>query len=169
MEILKIIILTVIMGMCTALGLMKANRYKLRVIDLQEMKKALNLATTKMRYTYEPLPDLFYEISKDLNENISNIFKKSHEYMEDLSAGQAWEKAVDESTYNFTKEDINIIKGLSKLLGKTDLERQLMQIELTNKLLDEQIVQATNLKNKNTKLYKTLGATIGIAIMIIFI
>ena len=75
MEILKIIILTVIMGMCTALGLMKANRYKLRVIDLQEMKKALNLATTKMRYTYEPLPDLFYEISKDLNENISNIFK----------------------------------------------------------------------------------------------
>lgn len=169
MEILKIIILTVIMGMCTALGLMKANRYKFRVIDLQEMKKALNLATTKMRYTYEPLPDLFYEISKDLNENISNIFKKSHEYMEDLSAGQAWEKAVDESTYNFTKEDINIIKGLSKLLGKTDLEGQLMQIELTNKLLDEQIVQATNLKNKNTKLYKTLGATIGIAIMIIFI
>ncbi len=169
MEILKIIILTIIMGMCTALGLMKANRYKFRVIDLQEMKKALNLATTKMRYTYEPLPDLFYEISKDLNENISNIFKKSHEYMEDLSAGQAWEKAVDESTYNFTKEDINIIKGLSKLLGKTDLEGQLMQIELTNKLLDEQIVQATNLKNKNTKLYKTLGATIGIAIMIIFI
>lgn len=169
MEILKIIILTIIMGMCTGLGLMKANRYKFRVIDLQEMKKALNLATTKMRYTYEPLPDLFYEISKDLNENISNIFKKSHEYMEDLSAGQAWEKAVDESTYNFTKEDINIIKGLSKLLGKTDLEGQLMQIELTNKLLDEQIVQATNLKNKNTKLYKTLGATIGIAIMIIFI
>ena len=169
MEILKIFILTIIMGMCTALGLMKSNRYKFRVIDLQEMKKALNLATTKMRYTYEPLPDLFYEISKDLNENISDIFKKSHEYMEDLSAGQAWEKAVDESTYNFTKEDINIIKGLSKLLGKTDLEGQLMQIELTNKLLDEQIVQATNLKNKNTKLYKTLGATIGIAIMIIFI
>lgn len=169
MEILKIIILTIIMGMCTALGLMKANRYKLRVIDLQEIKKALNLILTKMRYTYEPLPDLFYEISKDLNENIANIFAKSHEYMEYLNAGQAWEKAVDESTYNFTKEDINIIKGLSKLLGKTDLEGQLMQIELTNKLLDEQIVQATNLKNKNTKLYKTLGATIGLAIMIIFI
>ena len=169
MEILKIIILTIIMGMCTSLGLMKANRYKLRVIDLQEIKKALNLILTKMRYTYEPLPDLFYEISNDLNENIANIFIKSHEFMEFLNAGQAWEKAVDESTYNFTKEDINIIKGLSKLLGKTDLEGQLMQIELTNKLLDEQIVQATNLKNKNTKLYKTLGATIGLAIMIIFI
>ena len=147
----KIILLTFVMGMCTVLGIIKANKYKLRVIDLQEIKKALNLAITKMRYTYEPLPELFKEISETLN------------------AGQAWEKAVDESSNNFTNEDMNIIKGLSKLLGKTDLEGQLMQIELTTKLLDEQIIEATNLQNKNTKLYKTLGATVGLAIMIIFI
>lgn len=169
MEILKIILLTAVMGMCTVLGIMKANKYKLRVIDLQEIKKALNLAITKMRYTYEPLPELFKEISKDLNENIANIFIKAHTYMETLNAGQAWEKSVDESSNNFTNKDINIIKGLSKLLGKTDLEGQLMQIELTIKLLDEQIIEATNLQNKNTKLYKTLGATVGLAIMIIFI
>ena len=169
MEILKLIILTIIMIMCTSLGIMKANRYKLRVIDLSEIKKALNLIITKMRYTYEPLPDLFKEVSKDLNANIANIFNKSNIYMDELNAGQAWEKAVDESSYNFTNEDMNITKSLGKLLGKTELERQLMQIELTNKLLDEQILQATNLQNKNTKLYKTLGATIGLAIMIIFI
>lgn len=169
MGIFKIILLTAIMGMCTVLGIMKANKYKLRVIDLQEIKKALNLAITKMRYTYEPLPELFKEISKDLNENIANIFIKAHTYMETLNAGQAWEKAVDESSNNFTNEDMNIIKGLSKLLGKTDLEGQLMQIELTIKLIDEQLIEATNLQTKNTKLYKTLGATIGLALMIIFI
>ena len=169
MEFVKIILLTLVMGMCTALGIMKANKYKLRVIDLQEIKKALNLAITKMRYTYEPLPELFKEISKDLNENMANIFIKAHTFMETLNAGQAWEKAVDESSNNFTNEDMNIIKGLSKLLGKTDLEGQLMQIELTTKLVDEQIIEATNLQNKNTKLYKTLGATVGLAIMIIFI
>lgn len=169
MEIVKILLLTVVMGMCTVLGIMKANKYKLRVIDLQEIKKALNFAKTKMRYTYEPLPELFKEISKDLNENIANIFTNAYTYMKSLNAGQAWEKAVDESSNNLTNEDINIIKGLSKLLGKTDLEGQLMQIELTAKLLDEQIIEATNLQNKNNKLYKTLGATVGLAIMIIFI
>ncbi len=169
MGILKIVLLTMVLAMCSFLGIIKANRFKLRVIDLCEMKKALNLIITKMRYTYEPLPELFKEISKDLNENISNIFIKAHTYMENLNAGQAWEKAVDESSNNFTNEDINIIKGLSKLLGKTDLEGQLMQIELTTKLVDEQIIEATNLQNKNTKLYKTLGATAGLAIMIIFI
>lgn len=169
MEFFKTILLIAVLGMCTVLGIMKANKFKLRVIDLQEIKKALNLAITKIRYTYEPLPELFKEISKDLNENISNIFIKAYTYMEKLNAGQAWEKAVDESSNNFTNEDINIIKGLSKLLGKTDLEGQLMQIELTTKLVDEQIIEATNLQNKNTKLYKTLGATAGLAIMIIFI
>ena len=169
MGIFKIILLTFVMGMCTVLGIIKANKYKLRVIDLQEIKKALNLAITKMRYTYEPLPELFKEISKDLNDNIANIFIKAHTYMETLNAGQAWEKSVDESNNNFTNEDMNIIKGLSKLLGKTDLEGQLMQIELTIKLIDEQLIEATNLQTKNTKLYKTLGATIGLALMIIFI
>ena len=165
----KIILLTFVMGMCTVLGIIKANKYKLRVIDLQEIKKALNLAITKMRYTYEPLPELFKEISKDLNENIANIFIKAHTYMETLNAGHAWEKAVDESSNNFTNEDITIIKGLSKLLGKTDLEGQLMQIELTTKLLEDNIKEAESLQRKNTKLYKTLGTTIGLAIMIIFI
>ena len=169
MEFFKTILLIAVLGMCTVLGIMKANKFKLRVIDLQEIKKALNLAITKIRYTYEPLPELFKEISKDLNENISNIFIKAHTYIEKLNSGQAWEKAVYESSNNFTNEDINIIKGLSKLLGKTDLEGQLMQIELTTKLVDEQIIEATNLQNKNTKLYKTLGATAGLAIMIIFI
>lgn len=169
MEFLKIILLTLVMGMCIALGIMKLNKYKLRVIDLKEIEKSLKLAKTKIRYTYEPLPELFKEISKDLNENIANIFTKAHIYMETLNAGQAWEKAVDESSNNFTNEDLNIIKGLSKLLGKTDLEGQLMQIELTTKLVEEQIIEATNLQNKNNKLCKTLGATVGLAIMIIFI
>lgn len=169
MEILKIFILIIIMGMCTALGLIKSNRFKLRVEDLQEIRKALTIAKTKMRYTYEPLPELFLEISKDLKLNISKIFLETHKYMEEFNAGQAWEKAIDESENNFSRSDLNIIKGLSKLLGQTDLEGQLMQLEVTNKLLEEQIEEANNLKKKNTKLYRTLGATIGLAIMIIFI
>ena len=169
MGVIKIILLIMVMVMCSFLGIIKANRFKLRVVDLCEMKKALNLIITKMRYTYEPLPELFKEVSKELNKNIANIFITAHTYMNELNAKEAWKKSVGESSSNFTNEDINIIKGLGNLLGKTDLEGQLMQIELTTKLLEEKIKEATNLQNKNTKLYKTLGTTIGLAIMIIFI
>ena len=138
MGILKIVLLTMVLAMCSFLGIIKANRFKLRVIDLCEMKKALNLIITKMRYTYEPLPELFKEVSKELNKNIANIFITAHTYMNELNAKEAWEKSVGE-------------------------------IELTTKLLEDNIKEAESLQRKNTKLYKTLGTTIGLAIMIIFI
>ena len=89
--------------------------------------------------------------------------------MENESAGVAWEKAVDESNNNFTKEDKDIIKGLAKMLGKTDIDGQVSEIRLTNKFLEVQIKDAENEKNKNEKLYKTLGATVGLALVIILI
>lgn len=49
------------------------------------------------------------------------------------------------------------------------MEGQLSQIEVTESFLDEQIKQAQEEKNKNEKLYKKLGMTIGLAIVIILI
>lgn len=169
MEVLKLFVLATIFGMSTLLGIIKANRYKFRVNDLKEIQKALNMFETKMKYTYEPIPDLFAEISKDLEENIGYILKNASKKMQIVPAGQAWIEAIDNSSNNFSKEDINIIKALSKLLGKTDIEGQLSEIELTNNLINIQIKKAEEEKSKNTKLYKTLGATIGLAIIIIFI
>lgn len=51
--------------------------------------------------------------------------------------------------------------------GITDSEGQLSQIEVTESFLDEQIRQAQEEKNKNEKLYKKLGMSIGMAIVII--
>ena len=85
MGVIKIILLIMVMVMCSFLGIIKANRFKLRVVDLCEMKKALNLIITKMRYTYEPLPELFKEVSRELNKNIANIFITAHTYMDELN------------------------------------------------------------------------------------
>ena len=51
--------------------------------------------------------------------------------MKELSAGEAWEKAVYESDTNLNKEDINVLLMLSKMLGQTDVEGQVSQIEIT--------------------------------------
>ena len=55
------------------------------------------------------------------------------------------------------------------MLGNTDLEGQVSQIDLTINLLKEQIKQATEEKNKNSKLYKTLGIATGLTMAIILI
>ena len=80
-----------------------------------------------------------------------------------------WENAVDASNTSLTTEDKDIVKGLAKMLGRTDIDGQVSEIRLTSKFLEVQLKEAENQKNKNEKLYKTLGITIGLAIVIVLI
>lgn len=146
-----------------------SKKYSNRVRDLKEIRKALNFFEEKIKFTYEPIPDVFEEISKKMSENIGEIFSNASKKMENTSAGEAWEEAVNNSNTSFTKDDIEILKGLAKMLGRTDIDGQVSEIRLTNKFIDVQIKDAENEKAKNEKLYKTLGATVGLAIVIVLI
>ena len=55
------------------------------------------------------------------------------------------------------------------MLGKTDLEGQVSEIKLVQNFLNTQIDIAEKEKQKNEKLYKTLGGVIGLAIVIILV
>ena len=89
--------------------------------------------------------------------------------MEELPAGKAWLKALENQNTNLKKEDIEVLKGLSNLLGKVDLEGQINEIQLIDKFLDTQIEKAEEESKKSEKMYKTLGVTVGLAMVIVFI
>lgn len=155
--IVKGILLLIVFLACTYIGRIVSGQYKKRVEELQEMKKSFLALETKMRYTYETLPEIFIEISKGLKENISQIFKSASCKMQESSANKAWIQAIETSKTSMTKEDLEVLKGFGKLLGKTDIEGQVSQIELTNQFLETQIEKAQKELVKNEKLYKTLG------------
>ena len=52
-----------------------SKKYSNRVRDLKEIRKALNFFEEKIKFTYEPIPDVFEEISKKMSENIG---KRDH-------------------------------------------------------------------------------------------
>ena len=169
MIIIKSLILIILFGCFSYIGIIFAKRYKLRVDELKEMKSLLNIFSTKIKMTYETIPQIFKEIGEKNNTNISNIFKKAYINMDNYPAGDAWKIALEERKTNFKKEDIEILKGLSNLLGKVDLEGQISEIELVDNFLNSQIEKAEEECKKNRKLCKTLGIVIGLAIMIILI
>ena len=165
--IIKYLMLFFLLVSCTLIGRFLSKKYVYRLNELEEMKNALNVFQSKIKFTYEPIPEIFEEISKNSNSNISYIFKKAKEKMIEKNASQAWEEAIDESNFNFSKEDKQVLKTLSKLLGQTDSEGQISQIEVTQSFLETQIKEAEEEKKKNEKLYSKLGTTIGLAIVII--
>lgn len=169
MQIIKYLTLILILSLTSYIGILISKKYLNRVKDLKEMKNALNMFSTKIKFTYEPIPQTFKEISQKTKPNISNIFKNVCEKMNTENAGKAWEEALEESNTNMTKEDIEVLKNLSNLLGKVDIEGQVNEVELVENFLDTQIELAEEEKQKYIKMYKTLGITIGLAVVIILI
>ena len=169
MEILKYFMLLLTFGATTTIGFLFSKRYSSRVNELKEMKNALSIFETKIKFTYEPIPEAFREIAKKVNPNIGKIFKLASENMEYTTAGNAWIESLTVSQHNMKKEDIEVLKGLSRLLGKTDIEGQVSEITLVKQFLDTQIEQANLEKEKNAKMYKTLGVVAGLAIVIVLV
>lgn len=169
MQMIKYIMLFLIFISANLIGKFLAKKYIDRLQELEEMKNALNMFKSKIKFTYAPIPEIFEEIANNSDKNISQIFKISKEKMKSNNAETAWIEAVEQSQNNLTKEDKKTLKMLSKLLGQTDSEGQISQIEITENFLEAQIKQAQEEKQKNEKLYTRLGTTIGLAIIIILI
>lgn len=166
---IKILIYSAIFLTCSAIGIIKSQKYVYRVNELQEFRNALNMFKTKIKFTYEPIPEIFEQISKNTNPDIGSVFRIASRNMKFCQAGEAWNKAIDTDLLNISLEDKNILKNLSKLLGATDIQGQISQIEITEDFLNAQIKKAEKEKEKNELMYRKLGMILGLGIVIILI
>lgn len=171
MFFIKYILIFFVLMIFSRIGNLYSKKYVNRVSELEKIKNMLNVFKAKIKFTGLTIQEIFSQIYEDNQDNIGEIFKLANEYMNDTSSKEAWEKALEDSkkSNNLDVEDINALKNLGKMLGNTDIEGQVSQIELTENLLNEKIVEAQEDKRKNTKLYKALGVATGLGIAIILL
>lgn len=164
----KMLMLILILAICTSIGMLKAKSYDSRVVELKKIKNALEVLKSKIEFTYEPIKEIFSEISKIVYKEEENIFQETVNLMRTTGVTESWNIAV-EKNINLNQEDKSTVKMFGKLLGKTDKAGQINEINVTSKLIDTLIEKAENEKNKNYKLFQTLGSVVGIGICIILI
>ena len=116
MQVFKFLILMLIWASSTAIGILISKKYVNRVIELKEIKNALNMLETKIKFTYEPLQDIFNQIAESMTNNTARIFEMACREMRTMSAQKAWEYGIDNALLNLNKEDTNVLKELGKLL-----------------------------------------------------
>ncbi len=169
MDFIKGILILFVFLIFVKIGNIYSKKYINRASQLEQMKNLLNIFKVKIKFTCDTIQEIFNQLYEDTPNEIGEIFKKANEYMETYSAKEAWNKSLEEAKTDLTKEDIETLKNLGKILGETDVEGQINQIELTETLLKNQIKEALEEKVKNSKMYRTLGVTVGLAISIILI
>lgn len=155
------------------IGNLFSKKFSKRVKELKKFKEAYNIIESKIKFTYEPLGEIFNQISNILKNQskIGEIFKITSEKMKQYDFKTSWENSLEENknNLNLKDEDISILKNLGNMLGKTDVEGQLNEIKLNMSFLDTQIIDAEEECKKNEKMYRTLGTIFGLAIIIILI
>jgi len=164
---IKFINLISIFIICSYIGYIKAKSFENRVIELNKFQNALVMFKSKIEFTYEPINSIFSDISKVIYLNEENIFLKTINCEQEIYL--SWIKSINETKNNLIKEDKDIIKMFGKMLGKTDIQGQVNEILLTQSLIEKQIEKAEEEKDKNMKLYKTMGVICGMGICIILI
>ena len=172
MGFLRYIILLGIVTGSTSIGFIISRKYLDRVKELIDISNFINMLQNKIKFTHKPLTDLLEELSKvEENSIICQILKKASEKLKTKKTETAWKEAIREERFflNLTNEDINLIESLGNVLGKTDIEGQMSEINQFQVILKNQIKKAEQECNKNEKMYKSLGTVVGFALAIIFI
>ena len=171
MYILKFVLLAIVFCTSTVIGILISKKYSNRVQILKDIKNALNIFEVKINFSYETIPEIFSEISEKIQGTAGKIFADTVKNIngKNMLAGDAWEASIENNADNLKKEDINSIKSLGKLLGKTDVDGQVSQIELVSTFLEKQINEAIEDKKQNEKMYQKLGAIVGLIIVIVLI
>ena len=169
MGIVKTFFLIAILGLAVYIGNSKANQYVNRLKELICIKSALNIFENKIKFTQSPLEEIFKCIGENSAEqNIKHIFQ-ALAMEENMNIHKKWENAISNIESNLNSEDKNILIDMGKILGTTDVEGQVSNIKITSSFIDRQIEKAEQEKEKNAKMFRTLGIVSGLSIIVILI
>ena len=169
MGIIKTFFLAIIFGLAVYIGNSKANQYINRLKELISIKSVLNILENKIKFTQSPLQEIFKQIAENCSEkNIKKIFQLL-EKEQDKNLHRNWENTINKIESNLNNEKKKILIDMGKILGTTDVEGQVSNIKIANSFIDKQIENAEKEKEKNVKLFRTLGIVSGLGIIIILI
>ncbi len=172
MIVFKIILSILIIGITTYLGFNGSKKLRKREEILRECVTFFSLVENEIQYMQSILPNA-YEISRQkLNTNFKDVIGQ---IVVDMLSSDNYEncnQSIVENINNLselTPYDKNIIVSTLKNLGRSDIESQINILENAKTVFNAQIEEAYEYKNKNSKMYKTVGTVVGIMLVIVLV
>ena len=153
-------------------GHMKASTYKKRTIELENIIEIIKLMEMEITYKKEPLMNTFEKIAALKKCWFSDTLKDcSKNLCTNMSLDISWKKALDKHSSKSPLEahDISILDDLITSLGKSDSEGQVKLIEPTVVRLKSAVTNSYKKEERLGKMYRALGTSIGVVLVILLI
>lgn len=158
----------------SAFGLYILQSDKLRIDDLEEMKKALTVLKSEISFSSVPLFEAMLNISLRTTGIVSNIFlNASEKYMNrnGENAFEIWESSIKSnlSKAHFALDDIEAFLSFGRTVGYSDKAHQLANADIAISYIEEKQKYLKEKLNKNSKMYKSMGFLTGALITVILL
>lgn len=171
---IKSIGLLMILISCSLGGLLYGNVFKRREDELRKIHRKIIDLENKIVYSKEPLPYALMDISNGDTTEIGTIFSNCSKKLLNNEVDYVYDAFSESIKMSRDKlalkdEDYHIVLDMAKSLGGLDEEGHKKIFQSSLSLLKRNMEEAHELTLKNGKLYRCLGISIGLVIVIIFI
>ena len=168
---MKNFFLIIIVFLSSLIGYLYGERFKNRLVQLKELKRALIDFENDITYTYTTLPESIENISIKAKSPIKELFneislKLKNNQVENVY--MAFKESINEhkKKISLKDKDFEILLDLSKSLGETNVYGQVKIFNLAKEKLNIELEGAEEECNKNIKVYRYLGVSLGAMIAI---
>lgn len=153
----------------SAFGFYKSFKLKGRLKNLTEIKNALRILESCIRFTYTDISNAFLEAHK--LSDTSGVFKCVSDNIKTMGASKAWQYAINKNAPSLCliKEDIHTLSLLGAKLGMTDESEQIKTIECVMNMLDIHIASARYECEKYCRLYSSGGILTGAFLCLVLV
>jgi stage III sporulation protein AB len=154
------------------IGLQIANQYRQRPLQLREFQSSMQCLETEISYGLTPLPRALERVAKLHQGLVGEIFATARDillFKQGISVREAWNEAVHNlwDRLALAPSDREILVNFGSTLGVSDRNDQVKHLKLAMAQLANAEAQAWDAKEKNERMYKSLGVLGGLAIVIL--
>ena len=138
------------------------------------LQQIIRLLQSEVIVFANPIHIALENISRRISDEIQQVYSIIKESIVKNQTGDLYScflQSIDylRNTCLLKDDDIDIFLALGKVLGKTDRMDQELQFKYALNEFELLIVEAKDDKNKNEKMYRSLGVLMGLGMIIILI
>ncbi|MFV0498109.1 MAG: stage III sporulation protein AB [Candidatus Fimivivens sp.] len=164
---IRIMGLALLVLSCTIGGIYQGARYQQRISAIERARTFILTLRHTLRFTLAPPAQLLTIMKNESVLSGCDYLAEAAREDGNTSFKTMWAQAVQTSVEPLDPPERGLLASVGDILGTSDLDTQIGQLDLLSEQLDTVLAQARVSCEKNQRLSVTLGALLGLSLAVI--
>ncbi len=147
---------------CGLIGVGQARKLKERVNIITDLQRSIRLLSGELSLNLSSVYDACIAVSRQVGGEIGNLFGCCKDFSTLLPFNTQWIDLVENGGFDLDIEICHELKQLGDYFGRYDVDLQLSGLNSILNRLEDIKNNAISYYDKNAKLYRSIGLSVGV-------